>query len=32
MELEISLQGLENYSNIKFHEKPFIGSRVLSCG
>jgi len=32
MKIEFSLNILENYSNIKFHEKTFIGSRVVSCG
>jgi len=30
--LEYSLQILEKYPNIKFHENPYSGSRVVSCG
>jgi hypothetical protein len=30
MKPEVSLQILENYSNIKFHENPFFGNRVVS--
>ena len=32
MKLECSRQVFEKYSNIKFHENPFSGSRVVSCG
>ena len=32
MKLEFSRQIFEKYSNIKFHENPFIGSRVVPCG
>jgi hypothetical protein len=31
MKLEFSRQAFEKYSNIKFHEKPSIGSRVVPC-
>jgi hypothetical protein len=32
MKLEISLEILEKYSNIKFHEKSSSGSRAVPCG
>jgi hypothetical protein len=32
MELEFSGQFFEKYPNIKFHENPSIGSRVVTCG
>ena len=32
MKIESSLQILEKSSNIKFHDNPFIGSRVIPCG
>ena len=32
MELVFSRHIFEKYSNIKFHENPFIGSRVVPCG
>jgi hypothetical protein len=32
MELELSRQIFEKYSNIKFHENQFNGSRVVPCG
>jgi hypothetical protein len=32
MKLEFSRQILEIYSNIKFHENPSSGSRVVACG
>jgi len=32
MKLAFSPQIFEKYSNIKFHENPFIGSRVFPCG
>jgi len=32
MELEFSGQNLEKYSNTKFHENMFNGSRVVPCG
>ena len=32
MELEVSRQIFEKYSNIKFHENPFRGSRDIACG
>ena len=32
MKLEFYRQIYENYSNIKFHENPFSGSRVIPCG
>jgi len=32
MELEFSQQFFEKYSNIKFHENPSSGSRVVPCG
>jgi hypothetical protein len=32
MKLEFSLQIFEKFSNIKFHENPSIGSRVVPCG
>jgi hypothetical protein len=32
MKLEFSRQAFEKYINIKFHEKPSIGSRVVPCG
>ena len=30
--LEFSRQIVEKYSNIKFHENPSFGSRVVLCG
>ena len=30
--LEFSRQMFEKYLNIKFHENPYIGSRVFACG
>jgi len=32
MKLEFSGQIFEEYSNIKFHENPSIGSQVVPCG
>ena len=32
MELKLSRLIFEKYSNIKFHENPFSGSRVVPCG
>jgi hypothetical protein len=32
MKLEFSRQIFEKYSNIKFHENPSSGSRIVSCG
>jgi len=32
MKLEYSRQIFEKYSNIKFHENPFIGRPVVPCG
>jgi len=32
MKLVISRQSFQNCTNIKFHENPFIGGRVLSRG
>jgi len=32
MNLEFSRQMFEKYSNIKFRENPFSGSRVVPCG
>jgi hypothetical protein len=32
LELEFSQQTFEKFSNIKFHENPFSGSRVVPCG
>ena len=32
MELEFSRQVFEKYSNIKFHENPSSGSKVVPCG
>ena len=32
MKLELSRQIFEKYPNIKFHENPFDGSRVVPCG
>ena len=32
MKLEYSQQIFEKYSNIKFHENPSSGSRVVQCG
>jgi len=32
MKLEFSLQIFEKYSNIKFHENPSSGSRVVARG
>jgi len=32
MKLEFSRQHFEKYSNFKFHENPFSGSRVVTCG
>jgi len=31
MKLEFSLQIVEKYSRMKFHENPSIGSRVVPC-
>ena len=31
MELEFSRQIFEKYSNIKYHEYPSLGSRIVSC-
>ena len=32
MKLEFFRQIFEKYSNIKFHENPYSGSRVVACG
>jgi hypothetical protein len=32
LELEYSREIFEKYSNIKFHENPSSGNRVVSCG
>jgi len=32
MKLDLSRHIFEKYSNIKFHENPLIGSRVVPCG
>jgi len=32
MKLEVSKQIFEKSSNIKFHENPSCGSRVVPCG
>jgi len=32
MELEFSRQFFEKYPNLKFHENPSKGSRVVPCG
>ena len=32
MKLEFSQQIFEKYSNIKFYENPFSGSRAVPCG
>jgi hypothetical protein len=32
IKLEFSRQIFEKYSNIKFHENPSSGSRVVACG
>jgi len=32
MKLEFSWQIFRKHSNIKFHENPFSGSRVVACG
>jgi len=32
MNLEFSRYVLDKYSNIKFHEKPYSGCRVVPCG
>jgi hypothetical protein len=32
MEIELSGQIFEEYTNIKFHENPSGGSRVFPCG
>jgi len=32
MKLEFSRQIFEKYSNIRFHENPSEGSRVIPCG
>jgi hypothetical protein len=32
MKLEITWRMFEKYSNTKFHENPFSGSRVVPCG
>jgi hypothetical protein len=32
MKLEFFLNVLEKKSNIKFHENPFSGNRIVSCG
>jgi hypothetical protein len=32
VKLEFSRQIFEKYSNIKFHENPSCGSRVIPCG
>ena len=32
MKLEFSQQTFKKYANIKFHENPSIGSRIVPCG
>jgi len=32
MKFEFSLEIFEKYSNVKFHENPSSGSRVVPCG
>jgi len=32
MKLEFYQQFFEKYSNMNFHENPYIGSRVVTCG
>jgi len=32
MEIELSWHILEKYSNLKFHENPSTGIRVVPCG
>jgi hypothetical protein len=32
IKLEFSRQSVEEYSNIKFHKNPSIGSQVVQCG
>jgi len=32
MKLEVSQQIFEKYSNTKFNENPFSGTRVVPCG
>jgi len=32
MKLEFSEQNFEKYSNIKFHDNPSSGNRVVACG
>jgi len=32
IKFEFSQQIFEKYSNIKFHDNPFSGSRVFPCG
>jgi len=32
MKLEFSRRVFERYSNIKFHENPYSGGRVVPCG
>ena len=32
MKLELSRQIFYEYSNIKFYENPFSGSRIVPCG
>jgi len=32
VKLELSGQIFEKYSNINFHENPYSGRRVVSCG
>jgi len=32
VKLELSIQSLEKYSNMKFHENPSNGSPVVPCG
>jgi len=32
MKFEFSQEIFEKYTNIKFHENPYIGSRVVACG
>jgi len=31
-QIEFSRQSFEKYSNIKFHENPSSGSRIVRCG